>query len=286
MTNIYKISFDQIRQHKELGNLLSALERGLTRFGIDYYLVGAVSRDVWMSGINKITPRRTTGDIDFAIFINTKGLYEELKEYLINNEDFSPYSGNAFVLIWKDGTEVDLLPFGAIEDEDRKVYVSGSGYSTIHVHGFKEVYEQELPEIELGEKHHFKVCTLPGIVLLKLIAWDDRPEERRDDIKDISDILHNFFPMYQDIIWEQHNDLFEDDNNELPNISARVLGRELATISLRNEQLHKRITHILETNTKESETSKMALIMREYFGNTIAESHYLLSELKRGFQES
>ena len=32
----------------------------------------------------------------------------------------------------------------------------------------------------LAEK--FKFYTLPGIVILKLLAWDDRPEKRRDDI--------------------------------------------------------------------------------------------------------
>lgn len=107
--------------------MLSALERGFAIFGIDFYLVGAVARDVWMSGINKIEPRRTTGDMDFAVLINNKGTYEALKEYLINTEGFNPYKGNSFVLIWKDKTEVDLLPFGAIEDEDGKVTASGLG---------------------------------------------------------------------------------------------------------------------------------------------------------------
>lgn len=144
----YKISFEQIRQDAGLGDLLEALERGLNIFHIDYYLVGAVSRDVWMSGVNKITPRRTTGDIDFAVFINDKGVYEQLKDHLIEKEGFKPYSGNAFVLIWKDGTEVDLLPFGAIEDEQRKVTVQGTGYTSIHVDGFREVYEQGLPEVK------------------------------------------------------------------------------------------------------------------------------------------
>ena len=51
----------------------------------NFYLVGAVARDVWMSGIHKIAPRRTTTDIDFAVLINDKGTYEALKEYLIIN---------------------------------------------------------------------------------------------------------------------------------------------------------------------------------------------------------
>ena len=279
----YKINYEQLRQQPEIMEMLSALERGFEKFGIDFYLVGAVARDVWMSGINKIAPRRTTGDIDFAVLINDKGLYEQLKEYLVKEENFQPTRENAFVLI-KDNTEVDLFPFGAIEDEDRKVTVQGTGYTTVHVPGFKEVYEANLPQIELGGSHTFKFSTLPGIVLLKLLAWDDRPESRRDDIKDISDILNHFFDMYDNEIWENHHDLFEKEA-DLKLIAAKVMGREMKKIAVRNEKLYSRIEGILNTNTDYMPNSKMAAIMTGYFGNTIEDNVLLLQQLKQGFTE-
>jgi len=45
----YKISFKQLRQEAHLSEMLDALERGLEKFNIDFYLVGAVARDVWMT---------------------------------------------------------------------------------------------------------------------------------------------------------------------------------------------------------------------------------------------
>lgn len=266
--------------------MLSALERGFEKFGIDFYLVGAVARDVWMSGINKIAPRRTTGDIDFAVLINDKGTYEALKDYLIQIEGFYPYKGNSFVLMWKDKTQVDLLPFGAIEDEDGKVSTEGFGLTNISLQGFSEIYEEGLPEVELEGKHRFKFCTLPGIVILKLIAYDDRPEKRRDDIKDISDILNHFFNMYDNEIWENHSDLFVDDNADLHHIAARVMGREMKKVAARNEKLYKRIEGILNANTDDMPNSKIAGIMIEYFDNTLAENVELLNQLKQGFTES
>jgi len=205
--------------------MLDALERAFDKFGIDFYLVGAVSRDVWMSGVNKFIPRRTTGDIGFAVLINNKGIYEKLRDYLVETEGFTPSRENAFVFIYKDGRQVDLLPFGAIEDEERRVTVQGTGFTSVHVDGFKEVYEKMLPEVELG-KHRFKFCSLPGIILLKLIAWDDRPEARRDDVLDISDILNHYFEMNSDEIWEKHNDLFASEDADLKNIAAIVVGRQ------------------------------------------------------------
>jgi predicted nucleotidyltransferase len=282
----YKINYEQLRQQPELTEMLAALERGFKKFGIDYYLVGAVARDVWMSGINNIAPRRTTGDIDFGVLINDKGVYEALKNYLIETEGFHPTKENAFVLLWKNKMEVDLLPFGSIEDEDGKVTIQGTGYTSIHVPGFNEVYEEGLPELELEDEHRFKFCTLPGIVVLKIIAWDDRPEVRRDDIKDISDILNHFFNMYDNEIWEKHYDLFTDENIDLKHVAARVMGREMSKIARRNKKLFTRIENILHANTNNIASSKMADIMIEYFENTAEDNVKLLEQLKQGFIEN
>lgn len=283
--NSYKINYKQLRQNPEITEMLSALERGLEKFGIDFYLVGAVARDVWMSGINQIAPRRTTGDIDFAVLINDKGTYEALKQYLIDKEEFSSYNRNAYVLIWKGQTEVDLLPFGAVEDEDGKVNIGGLGLTSISLLGFTEVYAEGLPELDLEGEHQFKFCTLPGIVLLKMIAWDDRPESRKDDIKDISDILNHFFNMYDHEIWENHSDLFGDEDVGLKYIAARVMGREMNKIAKRNEKVFTRIEEILNANTNNMPNSKMGAIMIEYFDNTVEENVLLLQQLKQGFTE-
>jgi predicted nucleotidyltransferase len=281
----YKINYNQLSQQPEITEMLYALERGLDKFGIDFYLVGAVARNVWMTGINNISPRRTTGDIDFAVLINDKGVYEALKTYLIITEGFQPYKGNEYVLIWKENLEVDLLPFGAIDDEDAKFNSNGLGSTSISLQGFSEIYNDGLPTLDLEGKHQFKFCTLPGIVLLKLIAWDDRPESRRDDIKDISDILNHFFDMNDNEIFENHHDLFEKEEVSLKHIAARVMGREMSKIAKKNELLFSRIVGILDSNTLVSQNSDMAKIMVEYYDNTIDDNVQLLKHLRQGFSE-
>lgn len=284
MMSSFKIKYEQLRQNPEISKVLAALERGFDQFKIDYYLVGAVARDVWMSGINRISPRRTTSDIDFAVLINDKGRYEALREYLITKESFQPYKENSFVLI-KDNIEIDLLPFGAIEDENSRVTIQGTGFTSIVVPGLKEVYSVNLPELLLEDGHKFKFSTLPGIVLLKLLAWNDRPESRRDDIKDISDILNHFFEMYDEEIWANHHDLFQEEKVELLHIAATVMGREIKKIAKENENLVFRISTILEANTSNPNESYMGEIMIEYFNNTLEENRLLLNYLKRGFNE-
>ena len=281
----YKINYNQLSQQPGITEMLYALERCLEKFGIDFYLVGAVARNVWMTGINNIAPRRTTGDIDFAVLINDNGVYESLKTYLIITEGFQPYKGNEYVLIWKENLEVDLLPFGAIDDGDTKFTSNGLGLTSISLQGFTEIYNDGLPTLDLEGKHQFKFCTLPGIVLLKLIAWDDRPESRRDDIKDISDILNHFFDMNDNEIFENHHDLFEKEEASLKHIAARVMGREMSKIAKKNELLFSRIVGILDSNTLVSQNSEMAKIMVEYYDNTIDDNVQLLKHLRQGFSE-
>jgi predicted nucleotidyltransferase len=246
--------------------------------------VGAVARDVWMTAIHDIPPSRITGDIDFAVFINDKETYNDLKNYLINTEGFSPYKENAFVLIWKGFVQVDLLPFGAIEGHGDSVSIDGIGLTSVNVPAFKEIYDFGLPTAELEGKHTFKFCTLPGIVLLKLIAYQDRPEIRRDDIKDISKILKHFFDMYANEIYDNHNDLFGNDP-DLNLLAAHVMGREVAKIAKVNPELYARVHDLIEKNIQSPETSEIGKIMAEFFDNTIDDNVTLLKHILTGYTE-
>ena len=278
--SIYKISFENWQQNGGISGLLDALENGFKKFEVDFFLIGALARDTWM-GLNYKKPKRTTADVDFAILIPDTKTFTELKEYLVTVEGFNPYHGNSFVLLWKDGTQVDLLPFGDIEDNGC-VHVEGTGFTTMNVDGLREVYEEGLPEIELETGNHFKFCTLPGIVLLKLIAWDDRPEMRRKDILDISDILSHYFDIDSDNIYEHHTDLFANENAELIDIAATVLGREMGLILKRNSVLANRIKQIIAANTVSPHSSKMGAILAEYFDNTVEENITFLQRILSG----
>ncbi len=75
------------------------------------------------------------------------------------------------------GIQVDILPFGAMEI-DADITLASQGLTNVHVNGFMEVYQSGTQEIRVETGHNFKVATLPSIVLLKFIAFDDRPEHR------------------------------------------------------------------------------------------------------------
>ncbi len=147
----YITDFNKIRQEKSILVILEALERGFKKFGIDYYLIGALAREVWMRGLKDITPRRATSDIDFGVLLKDSDHFDGLKNYLIQTEGFSSSRENAFVLIAPNGRQIDILPFGEIEKEG-KVSVKGTGMTTLNFDGMKEVYAEGLPEVTFEGK--------------------------------------------------------------------------------------------------------------------------------------
>ena len=72
MSNILKVPFNKIREDADYKGLLLSLERGFGKFCINYYLVGATARDVWMRGVHEVPPKRATSDLDFAVLLKDR----------------------------------------------------------------------------------------------------------------------------------------------------------------------------------------------------------------------
>ncbi|MRG46945.1 hypothetical protein GFS24_17620 [Chitinophaga sp. SYP-B3965] len=234
-------------------DVLGVLERAFKALDIDYYLIGAIARDIWYSASD--VQLRTTKDIDFAILVGSNEQYQQVKQYLINEEGFSDSKENAFVVISPGKVEVDILPFGEIAMDDG-VRIEGMGLTHIGIDGFWEVHQAGTEEVALSTGHHFKVATLASIVLLKLIAFDDRPERRSKDPRDIANIIRHYFELQSELIYDRHADLFTRiDDIPLEEIAAIVIGREIKTIIVGNETLYNRILAIVAGHVEQAEKS-------------------------------
>jgi predicted nucleotidyltransferase len=279
--NTYNISFNQLQQQPYILEMLTALEKGLTTYNIDFYLVGT---DSVSDNLYTTAPfDKSTANIEFTFFINDKNVYVDLREYLINTEGFSHYKADGFSLTWKNSIKVDLIPFAEIEVKPSKVTFGLTNIKT----GINEIYNFGLTKaVKIKEKHCFKACSLPGIVILKLLNYQENPKTRHDDIKDISQILNHFFDMYAHEIYKKHNDLFDNHDINLQLIAGRVIGRDMRKITELNEDLFLRIKNILIKNTIDIHTSDIAKIMTDLFMNTVEDNLKILKEIKTGHLEN
>jgi predicted nucleotidyltransferase len=281
MSDSYKISFKQLRQ-ENLKEAFASFERALTAIDIDFYLIGAIARDTWF--VRKGVRALGTKDVDFAVFISDKSKYQHLKKFLIEKEGFTSSISNEYVLFDKKGNQIDLLPFGAIEIEGKKI-IDKEGFAHTDLSGFKEVYQEAVEEVNFDNKYTFKVSSLPGIVILKLIAFDDRPEIRTKDIQDIGTILKNYFELESENIYENHVELFEEESS-LELVAARVVGRDMQKVLNKNPLLKDRILSILLENTQSLEKSTIGRILVHIFNfESVEDAVKILDQIIKGITE-
>ncbi len=226
--------------------MLKDMERVFKDFGIDYYLVGAVARDIHLSVDENAIALRKTEDIDLAITISDEGQFNELKKALEATGDFTSHSTESIRIYYKQGIEVDLLPFGEIEDSNRKVALKNPKF-ILNMPGFKEIYPF-VKDIIVDENFAVKVCTMEGIILLKLISNNDKPQ-RTKDISDIEHIIKVYFELYSGDIYEEHFDIMDlYDTNQgdyLQLVCSRVIGRKIKGLLKDSKELSQRIEQIL-----------------------------------------
>lgn len=82
-------------------------------------------------------------------------------------------------------------------------------YTDLHVLGIKEVLE-DAQKVKVEEKL-INIPPLPGMIILKLVSWSDRPEERGNDLADILRIIEYYFDHNFDEIVELLNDTFPEE---------------------------------------------------------------------------
>ena len=243
----------------KLKEILAILDKSMKSFGVEFYLIGARARDFWLAAKN-IPPRRFTEDIDFAILMNSIEDFEKLKDYLENTGYFIK-SKSFPQRIYTTDREfmIDLLPFVQIA---KAYYVTfkDKDKTRMSTLGLKEVFEKSLP-VAIDDKLEILTASLPGIIILKLIAWNDRPDSRSKDLKDIAFIIKNYFDLQDDLIYEKHNRYFGGDI-EIDQIAALALGSEMKEILSISEVLRNVVKEILNTNAVLKDASPMIQIMQ------------------------
>ncbi len=243
---------------------------------IDFFIVGAIARNIWHA-IHNENPQGTK-DIDLGIYVPTTDKYNALRKLLVDRYGYKISSTNSFCLIDRKGIQIDLLPFGEIE-EDGKVMIEGKGLTQISLWGFQESYDLGKQEVKIGEAL-YKVCSIPAIVILKLVAFDDRPNERIKDARDINSIFLYYPKLEADHIWSNHFDLYD---GHLPHdeVGLIVLGREIKRIIAANLQLKERIVKILDM-ALQRESNLLEQMINDPQSETLTMKANFLQKIKQG----
>jgi predicted nucleotidyltransferase len=167
MTNTLKIDSGKI-PNLEVRDVIHSLNKVFENLGIEYYIIGARSRDFWFSA-HDLPLHRFTRDIDFAVLVTGMDHYNQLIQALEKTGQIELVENIPHRLTFiKDNFMVDLLPFGKI-GESGYVHFKDKIDTQLSILGFNEVFDCKIVA-DFGDDLQIKLATLPGLCILKLLA--------------------------------------------------------------------------------------------------------------------
>jgi predicted nucleotidyltransferase len=235
---------------------LHALQAEADKLGLEILLVGATARDIFFAG------GRRTEDVDIGLVVGDWSAYEKLKQQLIESGAFKPDSKKIHRMLFTGQLKVDIIPFDGIETADSKI-IWPDDTGSMNVAGFKDVYSHALA-VDLDEGRAIHIASIPGIAILKIIAWNDRHNEfPTKDVDDLALILNNYANAGNfDRLYEDFSAFITAVDGDLELAGARLLGHDMAAIM--SEQTNKAVREILTKNTVPGKTDKLIEAIYKY----------------------
>ncbi len=272
---------------KPIVDALYLLKRIADSSGIPFFVVGAFSRDLILKHRYGIEPRRRTGDIDLGVEVANWEQFEKLKESLIETGRFclTPEKHRL-----RRGTIlIDILPFGAITDKDKKISWPPEHEIIMSMVGFEEAYKYSItfrlssdPELDIN------LASLPGLAIMKLISWKEKYPNRKRDAEDLLFIMNKYEEAGNtERLYGEDLPLLQEEGFDTRLAGARLLGRDMARIS--DPKTFLIVKGILDAETGERSQYKLATDMIREAG--MAETKFneillQLEKLKQGIVEA
>lgn len=252
----------------------------LTKLEIPYYLIGvsAIALELLKSDIK---PSRGTKDIDFAIMIASLKEFDDIVAGL-ECRGFHKATAPWTLFHPEYNVAIDLLPFGQIEEKNTVGF--NERYTDLHVLGFKEVLS-ETEQVPIEEKIA-QIPPLHGMIILKLISWSDRPEERDNDLKDILIIIKNYYEIDWDEILTIHYDAIPEGDFDKLIIAARVLGRKAAEVLSKSKRLEERVLEVLRNNSENIRNTPIGEEWAQQNDWTVEYAVQIIKEFMKGILET
>lgn len=239
--------------------LLTSLSAACRELGTDFYVLGALARDLHLQQVHDVDVPRRTRDVDAAVAIDEWNSYDALRERLIEEHGFTDEPEKQKVRSPK-GVELDLIPFGGVEDAHSQIHFPPDDRPELTALGL-ETARRHTVSMRVANGPAFQVVSLPALGLLKLIAWNERPQERAQDAQDLCFVMQQFYDIRLDAIVANHADLFDQADFRKPEMSARAYGREIASLLRASSRLRNHVLTILDRETDDFYQSRLAEAM-------------------------
>lgn len=224
-------------------HVLAAVADEAEHRSIDYMLVGATARDILMTHVFDMPPGRATYDVDLAVAVASWDEFAQLKQALAARPGFLSNAASQQRLYYQESPDdpsypIDLVPFGGVATGAGEIAWPPDMAVVMNVIGYQEVLAAaELITFAPGLTG--RVASIPGLAVLKLIAWSDRGPGNPKDAHDLLHLMSNYHAAgnHGRLYKEEYYPLLEAVEHDPELAGATLLGMDVVRI-VNSETLH------------------------------------------------
>lgn len=277
----FNLPTDKIPDH--LRQVVLAIQEILGEKAYDFILIGATARDLILDGQYNLGAGRVTLDVDFALYVPEWDSYAEMIKTLLASGRFSA-TKVMHKLIYNDNCEVDIVPFGEIQDENGEYTWPPDFIQSMNVAGFMEIKNQCITFQVEGEEIIIQAAPIHAIYFMKILAWNDRKHKDDKDGKDQGFILSNYIALKYEALYDDYQDIVESEDWDTITSCARILGRDIAKLLKDNPKALQKTSEIIEKELIDEDNSKLARSMSAGGNFNYTKSYRGLAELLIGLK--
>ena len=259
-----------------------------TSLGVDYFVAGAMARDLLLTNVFGIDSGRATRDVDFAVAVESWEQFGDIKNLLIAGGSFEAAPKAAQRLYYKpnsksSGTPLDLIPFRGVEQSRNTIAWPPEMAVMMNVVGYEESLNSAVV-VEVEPGFSVRVVSLPGLAVLKLFSWADRGGSTQKDALDLVTLFRRYADAgNQDRLYGEEADLFESVGFDQHLASSKLLAKDARR--LMSLQTLKQARELLQdTPTTDRLISHMSQALRSA-DDPILAAQNLLDQFRMGIDE-
>ncbi len=264
--------------------LLNAVASAASKLEIRWLIAGAMGRVLLLEEVYKLPPGRATQDVDFGVMVESWDHYQALIRRICEDGRF--YQDTKLTLrLNSEYGSIDLVPFGGVESDGNLLRWPPDGDFVMNVAGFREACDDAVPVL-VNDTLVVHVVSPVGLLLLKLVAWEDRhTTQPGKDAADIAYVLHHGPTLLgEETIYDEHFDMVTATGFDLELAGARGLGRKLSNLVLEPTSQH--VRKLLERELTNGIESKLVREVSESLAPAgEIRAHALLSQVLAGLSD-
>lgn len=208
--------------------LLNEVAKAAEATGVHWMVTGAWGRVLLLETVYGLPVGLATEDVDFAVMVDSWPHYDRLVAGICRDPEFTEDPKQAQRIRYRTEYYLDLVPFGGVESDTQRIVWPPQGDFVMSVAGFRDALADAVP-VWVNDSLLVPVASPVGLLLLKLLAWNDRRDEKPGrDAADIAYVLrHAVMLISEGVLFEEHLALVSELEYDIDLAAAYVLGGQV-----------------------------------------------------------